>query len=68
MGDSSVMTHQREAADEELLIERLEIFDSEQSGGSESGEGSSGDGGSGDSGGDGDGDGDEVIWQGGPKK
>jgi hypothetical protein len=37
MGESSVMTEQREFTDEELLIEHLEIVDSEQSGGSESG-------------------------------
>jgi hypothetical protein len=37
MGESRVMTEQREFTDEELFIERLEIVDSEQSGGSESG-------------------------------
>jgi hypothetical protein len=53
------MTQQRESTDEELLIERLEIFDSEQSGGSESGEGSSGEG----SGNSGEGEGEPgVVW------
>jgi len=32
MGESSVMTHQRETEEEELLVERVEIVGSEQTG------------------------------------
>jgi hypothetical protein len=53
MGETSVMTYQQESADEEVLIERIEIVDTEQSGGSESGDGSSGDGSDGD---------ENIIW------
>ena len=55
------MTYQAEATDEELLVEHLEIVDTEQTGGSESQDGSS----------DGEGNGeepDEITWQGGPDK
>jgi hypothetical protein len=61
MGESSVMTRQKEALDEELFVERLEIVDTEQSGGSESGDGSSDDG-------ENEENHDDITWQGGPDK
>jgi uncharacterized membrane protein YgcG len=65
MGESRVMTQLKEATEDELLFERLEIFDTEQTGGgSESDGGSSGEG----SGGDDGGDGDEIIWHESPKE
>lgn len=70
MGESRVMTQLKEATEDELLFERLEIFDTEQTGGgSESDGGSSGEGSSGEgSGGDDGGDGDEIIWHESPKE
>lgn len=63
MGESRIMTHQRESAEEEeVLVERIEVVDTEQSGGSEPGEDPSGNGSS-----DGDGDGEEnAPWHNNP--
>jgi hypothetical protein len=44
MGESRVMTHQTKSADEELLVEHVEIVDTEQTGGSEPDNGSTGNG------------------------
>jgi hypothetical protein len=60
MGESAVMPHQQVAQEEELLVERIKIFNSEQTGGGSESEGDS----SGEGEGEGQGEGDEVIWQG----